>query len=275
MRLREHTLFVKFSTQKDIVADAALLSLLDDVCELTGVCPAWFEDLLEVRGRRRAWDDEVRARVGGEWMSGGLMQRVRVRWSTEQGDTLPMTLEISAGSHPYAGGMVASIDWRVSEAWASEHVEAVVELCRDWQRRWTPLYLHAHLTDDHSIQNCVDPGMLRLGFGVDATAVDERRPGREVSRGVYRYAACWLTGVGPGLWAKCEAAWDDELDVRGAPPVEPQELDNGQRLFRLAMRPDEMQATWGRDRQVRLREYLGYDRLAAEEKWTMGFWQRD
>jgi hypothetical protein len=268
MRLLERTLFVKFTTDKDIVAAGGIVEIVDAVERGLGLRWQTIQDLVSVRSRAVGWS-AARQELSRQWLQGGLMQRVRNVWRAPTAVGGEAWMEIAALNHPYSGTLMTSMELRIPEQMvaAREGVDAVVEVARWCMATFDPLYLHAHLTDDHAIQNCLDEGMLRLGFGVDAATLDEDRPGREVSRGTFRYASCWLTGMGVPLLDRT-----DELD-RGALPGDVEPFGDAVlvRLYDDPACPDEPAA---REAQRALRKVMRWEELARAERWTSGFWQR-
>jgi hypothetical protein len=108
--------------------------------------------------------------------------------------------------------------------------------------------------------------MLRLAFGVEVTPAElEDRPGREWARGEYRYHAAWVSFYGADACSKLQGHAESGAIEAGLVVAEG-------RLFRLF--DDPLAAAEHRAEQRAHRDAIGYERLAAKERWTHGYWQR-
>ena len=110
------------------------------------------------------------------------------------------------------------------------------------------------------------PALLHAGFGVDAESLGEDRPGREVSRGEYRYCATWWSFTGAPV---LERLGHPEL---AGLPGEVLRMDHG---VRVLLTPDPLTLDESlRSAQRQLADVLGFTEAARKDRWTLGFWQK-
>jgi len=265
MRLREHTVHVRLATLEDVLDDGRYLQTLRAFEAFAGATYGRMRDLVGVRLPFHDIDGADDPLVGG-YVGVGLHQRARFR--LESDDPALPSVELHANSHPYSGRHVTGLDARFGHALVGDAagIAAFEALVRDVVTAWAPLWAHAHDTDDLAIQNCESVDMLRLGFGVEATE-DELadRPGREWARGEFRYHASWISYYGAEVCEKLTGHAADGALAAGEPLA-------GGRWFRLF--DDPLAAADDRDAQRAHRDAIGYERLAAKERWTHGYWQR-
>lgn len=267
MRLRERTVYLKLLVVGDLLDGGEYLRFVHRAENELGASFMSFRDLVATRAPAYPLDEGGAARLEA-FAGGGWNQRARFRL---EGEGAARSLELNATSHPYTGRYVTQVDLRA----ANEHfedpdaVERWVEMVRETIRELNPVWAHSHETDDNAIQNCHSARMLALGYGVSVDDVDvTTNPGREQSRAEMRYCANWLTWMGPELVERLAPYRDD-------PPEPPPEEIGGGWLFRLYATPLQAHTDEAREAQRQLRETAGFDRAAARERWTWGFWQRE
>jgi hypothetical protein len=270
MRLREHTVFLKLSTGQDLASDGRLVRLLEETAVRLGQPWQQAQDLLVRDGRVATWDNAL-PQWREEWVGQGVHRRLRVRVQTQSVTGGMESFEANATPHPYSGAYVTHLDLRIARSRF-----ATPEACADWVAWFdelaaalTPIDAHAHETDDHAIQNCTIPSMLRNGWGVDPDMVESDRPGREISRGEARYCATWWTYLGPAVLERLHTTVEAALEAPGG--MESRAIGEG---VRFLLGPSPLDAATFRERQRELRDSLGFDETARRERWTLGFWQR-
>lgn len=268
MRLRENTIFVKLSTRKDLLDDGTFRIMLDGIEALAGSRFHTVQDLVRPRARVHAVGGPDRLWLS-EYESVGFHQRARFRLEGDH-DRLHW-LEFNAAQHPYSGVFVSMVDLRISSELLADsaQVDGFVRLVRAFIKKTKPISLNAHDTDDHGIQNCDNPGMLKLGYGIEVDSVSlARNPGREWSRGEFRYCANWLTYLGAEMLDKLAPFVDSEAEEPA------HEAISGGKLYRLYDSPLSSDADESRNAQEELIQFAGFQRAADKEKWTHGYWQR-
>lgn len=266
MRLREHTVFFRLATRRDLVDAGEIVSLLDDLID-RGAQPSGLRDATEVRGIVRPFDAAGRQALVA-LAGAGFHQRVNWEVSAEAG-AVPL-VTVHTGAHPYAGDWLTLVDVRVSTSQFEREADAA-----DWVRWWcgwieraAPIWAAAHDTDDQGMQNCTLPSLLRTGYGLETWNWDvAAAPGREVSRGLLRMAPNWLTWFGDEALERLALHRDDAS-------LPPSSVVGNGRLWQLSAVPGDLFGDAGRAQQRALREALGFDRLAVAERWTQGYWQR-
>lgn len=268
MRLREEAVYVKLTTSEDLLDRGELLTLARAAEEVAGGVFELWEDLSTRTPRRPAEDGLARLEaIRGE----GLHRAERSRFI---GTGALQLLECNAGAHPYTGQQVTQVELRwtakaIREEGAVERLVSFVRRCVEVAR---PIQLHAHDVDDHAMQGVESPRMLALGYGIapeDLGAPD--RPGKEITRGVYRLSADWVTYIGPSL----RSALAEGAEARGEALRVPEHeaLCDGW-LFRLAPTPFHCCSPSFRDAQRALRVALGMDAYAAATGRNLGYWAR-
>lgn len=268
MRLREPSFFIKLSTHTDVADDGTILALLDSLEDLAGLRWDTSLDLLERDARVRRWA-EVAHELSIEWLGQGTNRRLRRRWNAaESVGGFQEWLEVNAASHPYSGVFVTQIELRLArERFADPAFPSrFVAWADTWCAKLAPVDAHAHETDDHAIQNCALPALLHAGFGVDPESLGEDRPGREVSRGEYRYCATWWSFTGAPVLERL-----GHPDLAGL-PGEVLRMDHGVRVL-LTSDPLTLDESL-RSAQRQLADVLGFTEAARKDRWTLGFWQK-
>ncbi len=268
MRLREPSFFIKLSSHADLLDTGTIFGLLQSIEELADLNWDSTLDLLERDARSRRWAD-VADVLSSEWLGQGTNRRFRRRWmaATAVGGFLEW-LEVNASSHPYSGVFVTQIELRLARERFLD--VAFPQRFVSWADRWcielAPVDAHAHETDDHAIQNCSLPALLGAGFGVDAESLGEDRPGREVSRGEYRYCATWWSFLGEPVLERLSQPNLEHLpgDVRRVQHGVRVQLTQSPLLFDEPLRAA----------QRELAEALGFAEAARKDRWTLGFWQK-
>lgn len=272
MRMRENQVYFRWTAGRDVVDDGTIADLVDSLEMEMGVPFARWR-LLGQPDEARAWDGSARHDVLDSRIGVGTNQQLRIRWTAPENPAGIVSLEVQANMHPYTGRYVTSIDLRVGAAVMSEATRRESWRARfvEWVHDMDALYGHAHDVDDDAIQNAFDPGLLLRGYGV---VVEEGvdladNPGREVSRGEFRYVVNWLSYFGAEM---CEtlnmASREFAIDGLGVNPVE------GGIWFELGASPLDSDAPEQRARQRALRDGLELRALADRTRRTFGFWQR-
>lgn len=295
MQLCDKSIYMRFSTNHDVVNDATHVELLERLQEWNGR-PFSFYRNLAAKGRPRELTvqllfAELHSRVGA-----GVHAALRFKVWSDVG-TPVRSMELSAGSHPYSGRFVTMVDIRFEREWMQRNLKLApgnfVERFEELARLLHPFQGHAHDTDDNSIQNIGSAALLRRGYGfeVDGPIDLATNPGREISRAGHRYAVNWLTLFGPEMVEhlgadriKAVPAELRELNIdpnarktlgeqvaeqMGAPVVK-----NGRwLLLRLAADPLNFEAPERRDVQRRVKDALQFEKIAADERWPWGYWQ--
>ena len=265
MRLREHAVYIKLTTYADALDSGRHVWLVQRL-EAVGGCEfTRFRDLAATRmpavplaGRRSELLD---AHIGA-----GFHQACRFRLETDADSV--RSVELNAGLHPYSGVYSTHIDIRLGDAWANTNADALRALTIELVAELDPLTLQVHDVDDDAIQNVDNPRLLELGYGIDAAELGDR-PGREASRGQFRFAVNWLTYLGPDALGLLELP----ADPAGFPDVAgPQACGPGV-LFVLGDRPSDSAAGEFRDRQRTLRAALGFDRLISNDRRMYSYWK--
>ena len=293
--LREDTIYLRLSTHHDVVDDATFLEVLEILDEWNRHPFDTFTDIT-LRGRPRPVTPELLLEALHSRVGGGLHQILRFRFHAAEGPVA--SYELMAGGHPYTGVFHTAIDIRVRGDWVRRNPEMGPRLLRrrfvELARLTHPFQGHVHDSDDNSIQNAGDAGLLRRGFGVEVEGPIDlaQNPGRELSRGEFRYAVNWLTLFGPALLDRvCLDA------VRSIPDGQTERLDidfgarstPGQHVAERmgATFPETTREWWllqvgptptpfaaQRDAQGRIRDHLCLAELAESERWPLGYWQK-
>lgn len=299
--LADHSVYLRLSTYHDLIYDGTHALILDMLDEWSGGAFEHFQDLA-VRGRPR----EVTAELLMEKVHGlvgeGIHQTSRWRMWREAGSPV-RSFEFNAGAHPYTGVFHTTIDIRLERSWFERNPEAAPRVCLRRFKRLAalthPFQGHVHDTDDNSTQNIDNPALLRRGFGleVEGPVALEDNPGRELSRGEFRYVINWLTLIGPALLERfppeallsAPATEVTELEIdpssRRTPAEEvarrmghdPEALKEGPQrwlMLRLGDSPLGFDNPERRAVQAAVREHLGLREQAHKERYMLGYWQR-
>lgn len=266
MRMREHALFLRASTRADLLDDGSAMAWIQRVQDLTGARFDHVTDLVAVRGERVALVDPDEQL--GALLPRAVHVRTRIRLEASESTTL-RSFEIHAGAHPYSGAHVTQLDLRIAEsalddaAFIEQFVAFFAQLAAGIDATWA----YAHPADDTAIQNATSPALLRLGYGVELDEAALRdMPGREVSRGEFRYAPDWLGWLGAPVLERLES-------FRSGWPARGRQQGTAF-TWRLARHPADVDSEEGRSAQRQLRSDLGFDAVAAADRWTQGFWQK-
>ncbi len=293
--LSEDTVYLRLSTFHDLIDDATFLEIMEGLVDWNRRPFDHYTDIA-MRGRPRPVTPELllgelHARVGA-----GLHQIARFRLQSDEGPVA--SYEMMAGGHPYTGVFHTTIDIRVRGDWVRRNPEMGPRLLRkrfvELAHQTHPFQGHVHDTDDNSIQNAGDAGLLRRGFGVEVDGPIDlaSNPGRELSRGEFRYAVNWLTLFGPALLERVtvEAVQSipcgnvERLGVdfhaRTTPGQHVAERmgatfpDKPETWWLLQLGPTPIPFAPYRDAQGRARDHLRYAELAESERWPLGYWQK-
>ena len=297
--LREDTLYLKLATTHDLVHDASHVMLLDLLHDWNRGPFESFQDLA-LRGRPK----QVTAELLMEKLHahvGSVHQPTRFKFWRASGSPV-RAFEFHAGAHPYTGIFHTQIDLRVEKSWVARNPDTAPRVLRrrfiEIARLIHPFQGHVHDTDDNSTQNIDNPGLLRRGFGIETEGpiALEDNPGRELSRGQFRYCVNWLTLFGPELLGNIAP---DLVAASPAASVEPLDIDPGARkrpaelvAERMGDEPAEalrtapqqwlllclggspLDAEAQRHTQRAVREHLGFKALAKDQRTMLGYWQK-
>ncbi len=299
--LREHTIYLKFSTFHDLVYDATFLEILELLHTWNHGPFAHYQNL-EIRSKPRPVTPGLLLEKLHGLVGQGVHRKMRFKlWNDPKAGGPVRSFELNAGAHPYTGMFQTLLDIRVERDWFVRNPEQAPRVCRkrfDTIAALThPFQAHAHDTDDNAIQNIDNPGLLRRGFGLEVTEPIslEHNPGREISRGAWRYAINWLTLFGPELANHLGQHQIESLpgEIIVPLPIDPHArkkpidevvermggelppLDNYKwLLLQLGPTPLAADEPKFRQRQHQAREHLQLRELAARERWKLGYWQR-
>lgn len=274
MDLREHTVYLRCTSWRDLLDEGGVVAtLIDDLEALTGVPFATSQDL---GGRRRRPAAPLPGRVALEALCGlGAHAAGRVRLASDAPGPA-QTLTLVAGEHPYTGRFHTALDLRLPRARFEE--PGFTERFVRWLEAslvpvFEPFVGHAHDTDDTAMANVHSAAMLRSGFGVEPPPGfdPQTSPGREVNRGELRYLASWLMIVGPAL----QADLGEEAVAGLASHVERlSEPVPGTLVALLTPSPYPADSALMRARQQAVREQLGFDARARASAYALGFWDQ-
>lgn len=269
MSMREYQVFLKWTCSKDVVDNGTLVEWVDILEAKMGMAFARFKPLGS-SGRVLDWNaqqriDNLDGRIGA-----GLNQQVRIRLIADDNPAGIVYLNIQATLHPYTGRYVAAFELRIrSDVFEDpETVAYWASLMQRWAEEGGALSAQLHDADDDAIQNVSSAGLLKIGYGIEVDHVDvSKNPGRETSRGEYRYVVNWLSFYGHDMF---EALGRPTIDVDG---VRTWEQDGGLwvQLSDSPLHPDDKTV---RERQRQVREQLAIEALAVRQQRSMGYWQR-
>lgn len=268
MRLRTDQVFMRFSWAGNVLAQGGHHELIEDAEQTLGVQFSYIKNVAR-RTDFRELTDERRVEWIPEFLADEAHPILNVSLRAGQGEN-PIQLTLFAGPHPYTGRYVVQYELLMprkafEEAGVSDEW---VRLFRGYAERWDAICGHMHDADDNSIQNTVSAGMLKLGFGVEVDEVNlAENPGREISRGEFRFAINWLNYFGPEMVARMTRFMD------GEPPESVEKLGDGW-FIRLADTPLTAATEDVRQLQGTLRESLAIPAATEENARAFGFWQR-
>jgi len=298
--LKEDSIYLKLSTTHDLVYDATHVLLLDQLDDWNTGAFETFQDLaISSRPRPLTLDllmEKLHSPVGVN-----IHQPLRFKMWRGRG-TPVRSLEFHAGAHPYTGIFHTQVDIRIERDWVARNPEAAPRILerrfKDLARLIHPFQGHVHDTDDNSIQNIGNPRLIKRGFDVDVQGpiALEDNPGRELSRGEFRYCVNWLTLFGPEMLKNlgqervetAPAARVEELDIDPVARKRPAEVvaermsgtcatelrDAPQRWHLLSLGGSPLQTSKFRPIQRAVREHLGLKKLAKDQRYMLGYWQK-
>lgn len=271
MRMRENQVFFRWMAGRDIVDDATLADLIDDLEALMGAPFATWR-VLGRPAQTLPWSAESRFELVDSRIGTGPNQELRFRLEAKENAAGIVSFEFQATMHPYTGRFVTTSDVRVK---ADRFVESTaVEAWRDRFQNWVQtadsIWAQAHDVDDDAMQNIFDANLLKFGYGVEVPAGADlsENPGREVSRGEFRYVVNWLTWFGPEM-SKAMRVEERNLELVG---LTVERLDSGVWL-EIADTPLDLSDAM-RERQRWVRNQLEIPALADRTRRTFGFWQK-
>jgi hypothetical protein len=268
MRLRTNQVFMRFSWAGNVLARDGHFELIEEAEELVGSDFDLIANIARQTGyRERTFEREA------EWIptfpddEAHPILHVGLK---REGDEPAEQMSIFAGPHPYTGRYVVQYELLLDRERFEDDAftERCVELFKDYASKWDPICGHMHDADDNSIQNTASASMLKLGFGVEVDEVNlAENPGREVSRGEFRFAVNWLSFFGEEMVARLERYMDDD------PPEQVEKFASGW-FIRLYDSPFNPAGDDHRERQREIRKSLAMKEATAENARAFGFWQR-
>ncbi|MFT6399477.1 MAG: hypothetical protein ACJAYU_004244 [Bradymonadia bacterium] len=261
MRLKENAIYLKLVSRHDAINDGLYRRAIAELETFAGASFETYQDLKGTRLPSRAIGSELHYDV---FEGIGFHPTVRFALS---GSSVIRSLEINGGLHPYSGVYVVNLDVRFDAALVAERVTDLIDLAERLATLWDPLTLHIHDVDDDSIQNIDNPRLLELGYGIKASTELADRPGREASRGQFRFTVNWVSYFGAETLELLKAADRDEW------PVENRVIGSG-RWFQLAASPSEIGTAEFRASQTALRAALDYDALIDKDRKSFSYWKR-
>lgn len=267
--MREHQVFLKWTCGRDVLDDGTLITWVDALEDaMEQAFSQW--RALGRPGKPNPWNIQSRLDQLDALLGGGINQEFRVRLSAEPNAAGIDYINIQAGLHPYTGRYVTACELRLQSGQFSDAatVNLWAERLQQWAHEGAALSAQMHDADDDAIQNVSNAGVLRLGYGIDVESVDvSKNPGRESSRGEYRYVVNWLSFYGEDM---LKALGNPTIDVEG---VATWEKDGGL-WVQLSDSPRKPDAPEVRQRQAAVREQLGIEKLAKRQQRSFGFWQK-
>lgn len=267
--MREHQTFLKWTCGRDVLDDGTLITWIDALEDTMEQAFAKWQPLGRP-GKPNEWNIQARMDHLDSLVGGGINQEFRVRLTAAPNDAGIEYINIQATLHPYTGRYVTACELRLrSDIFTAQAaVEQWSERLQQWAHEGAALSAQMHEADDDAIQNVSNAGVLRLGYGIDVENVDvSKNPGRETSRGEYRYVVNWLSFYS-----------EDMLKALGHPAIEVEgvvtwEKDAGL-WVKLSDSPQNPTDPTVRERQRLVREQLGIEKLAKKQQRSFGFWQK-
>lgn len=269
MSMREHQIFLKWTCGRDILDDGTLITWIDSL-EDTMEQPFATWRPLGRPGKPHPWNLSARLEQLDSLLGGGTNQELRIRWTANPNDAGIEYLNVQATLHPYTGRYVAACELRLQTAVFQDEstVKYWSDVLQQWAHQGQALSAQLHDADDDAIQNVSNAGLLRLGYGIDVEEVDvAKNPGRETSRGEYRYVVNWLSFYSVDM---LRALGYPDVQVDG---VQTWEQDEGL-WVQLSNSPLQPEQPIVRERQRLVREQLGIEKLAKKQQRSFGFWQK-
>ena len=261
MRLREHAIYIKLVSRLDAINEGIFVETIREL-ESLGERFSAFRDLGGTRLPAKPIDPNsppFEAFVG-------MGFHPTVRFQLDGGGPAKR-VSFNAGLHPYSGVYVVQVDIRLDDGFVAQNTESVLDFARRLIAAWNPLSLHVHDVDDDAIQNIDNARLVKLGYGIDADVSLEARPGREASRGQFRFAVNWITYFGDETLALLEVA------ERDAWPTPSERMEHG-RWFALADSSKMIGTPAFRDSQRALRKALDFDTLIDGDRRSFSYWKR-
>lgn len=267
--MREYQTFLKWTCGRDVLDDGTLITWVDALEDTMEQAFAEWKPLGRP-GKSNPWNIQSRMDQLDSMVGGGINQEFRVRLTAGPNDAGIEYINIQATLHPYTGRYVTACELRLrSDVFADQAVvEQWAERLQQWAHEGAALSAQMHEADDDAMQNVSNAGVLRLGYGVDVEHVDvSKNPGRETSRGEYRYVVNWLSFYSEDM---LKALGNPTVDVDG---VKTWEKDGGL-WVKLSDSPQNPDDPIVRERQRLVREQLGIEKLAKKQQRSFGFWQK-
>lgn len=269
MSMREHQVFLKWTCARDILDDGTLITWIDTLEDAMHQAFETWKPLGKP-GKANPWTIEARLEHLDGLVGGGINQELRIRLTAGDNDAGVEYINIQAGLHPYTGRYVTACELRFRrEVFADKPtLERWSKTLQRWAKEGEALSAQLHDADDDAIQNVSNAGVLRLGYGIDVESVDvSKNPGRETSRGEYRYVVNWLSFYSQEM---CNALGNPDVQVEG---VQTWTENDGLwiQLSESPLNPDDDEV---RARQRQVREQLGIEKLAKKQQRSFGFWQK-
>ena len=254
---------MKLVSRLDGINEGLFVDTIDDLATLSGAPFSSFQDHSGTRLPPRPIETDQPPPYAA-FVGVGFHPTVRFSLS---GPGTVRSVEFNGGLHPYSGVYVVQVDARIDAAAVGREPEGLLDLARRTVELWTPLTLHVHDVDDDAIQNIDNPRLLKLGYGIDASVDLASRPGREASRGQFRFAVNWVTYFG------AETLRLLELDADSNWPVRSERIGDGC-WFQLSDHPEAIGTASFREKQAALRTTLDFDRLIDADRRSFSYWKR-
>lgn len=269
MRMREYQVFLRWTCGRDIIDDATLVDWVDAIeAKMEQPFVQWMP--LGTPGQPATWNAAARLDLLDGRIGQGSNQQLRMRLIAAPNPAQIDYFDIQATMHPYTGRYVTSCELRLKQTAFEDAATTAfwTERLQEWASQGAALSAHLHEADDDAIQNVSSAGVLKLGYGIDVESVDvANNPGRETSRGEYRYVVNWLSYFGEEMRNELR---QPEIAVEG---VTTWEADGGL-WIRLSDSPQNPDAPATRERQAAVRDQLGLQALADRQRRAFGFWQK-
>lgn len=269
MSMREHQVFLKWTCGRDVLDDGTLITWVDALEDAMEQPFAQWKSLARP-GKPAPWDLHARLEELDALVGGGINQELRIRWIAAPNEAGVEYFNVQATLHPYTGRYVTACELRLKQSVFEDDaaIDRWSNILQEWAHQGEALSAQLHDADDDAIQNVSNAGVLRLGYGIDVDEVDvSKNPGRETSRGEYRYVVNWLSFYSEDM---CNALGKPNVDVDG---VRTWTRDGGL-WVQLSDRPLPPDDPTVRARQQHVREQLNIEALAKKQQRSFGFWQR-
>jgi hypothetical protein len=280
LNLLEHTVYLRLSSAADLLNDGRILAAIDTLSQTLQTPFSFTQDLGSHR-RDLPLSPSPGLSPLFTLQNRGIHPTTKLKiLSTASPENTPH-IELTAGIHPYSGKYRVSLDLRLQKSWFAQQdaparfaqmVQNLVLIC-------DPFVVHAHDTDDNTVQNISDPGLLKRAFSAntDDTLPLAERPGREINLGEMRYAVNWITVLGAEQVQTLQSLSDDPddpLDISKTPAQDVFPLANGRWWVRLYNSPLDAHTPLSRSTQLAVFLHWHLPLLARRQGPSLGYWDR-